>query len=602
MHRPAILLLSVFACLAVQAAVILYGDPALFGPERILAGPDSYMRLLRMEEWWRSGKWYAGVFPHSNAPYGEVLHWTRPFDFLLAAGALPLMPFLGLRDALYFWGAAVSPILQVLSVLMLSWGTRRVLSNGGFVLAVILLSIQPTVRAAFSFARPDHHSLLLLLFVCLFALFLRGVGDGNGRRYFAMAGLVAGVAVWTSIEGVTFAFAGALSLGLLYCFRGGDFARGLFYFLLLAAGVLAVALPLERPPGDWLTVTFDRFSIVHLFLFSVSACAVYPIVGAGRFLSGPLHRIAACLAAAVAIGFAVWVWFPDFFGGPFGYVDPLVDEVYLRHVTEVQPLLGADLFFYLGPVIAAFIYLCHALRKHRGGAWNAAFFLCILLLLFVPLAVYQVRWSVYPQFAAIIPWTLFLIATVKWDGKWRIGASTAIPLRVPAFWLVLLAPMAAGFAYKSMIDGTVIAGDPNPCRLADVSDQLRALKGRAGEKPVIFSFLHYGPELIYRSGARAVGTPFHRNTQGITDTHNLLTAPTGDIAAEIVFRRRAGFLVFCRHSVEWRYYSGLSGAGFFKSLEEGNFPAWIESIPAAPAFLLLRVRESGISEKRSNVN
>lgn len=62
------------------------------------------MRLLRVERLIETGAWFDHTIPRSNAPYGETLHWTRPLDVLLVAGAAPLAPVLGWREALFAWG------------------------------------------------------------------------------------------------------------------------------------------------------------------------------------------------------------------------------------------------------------------------------------------------------------------------------------------------------------------------------------------------------------------------------------------------------------------------------------------------------------------
>lgn len=44
-----------------------------------LVGPDSYMRLVRVEELLNGTGWFNDVIARANAPYGDQLHWTRPF-------------------------------------------------------------------------------------------------------------------------------------------------------------------------------------------------------------------------------------------------------------------------------------------------------------------------------------------------------------------------------------------------------------------------------------------------------------------------------------------------------------------------------------------
>jgi hypothetical protein len=75
------------------------------------------MRLVRVEALWQDGNWYDTVSRRSNTPYGERLHWTRPLDALLIAGAAPLVPIVGQRQALYWWGVVISPLLHILTLL-----------------------------------------------------------------------------------------------------------------------------------------------------------------------------------------------------------------------------------------------------------------------------------------------------------------------------------------------------------------------------------------------------------------------------------------------------------------------------------------------------
>ncbi len=62
--------------------------------------PDGYMRLNRVTQLYLTGDWYDSGIRRSNAPYGEVLHWTRPLDLLLLAGAFVSAPFSDFRTGL----------------------------------------------------------------------------------------------------------------------------------------------------------------------------------------------------------------------------------------------------------------------------------------------------------------------------------------------------------------------------------------------------------------------------------------------------------------------------------------------------------------------
>ena len=91
----------------------------------ILIDPDCYMHLQRALRLMSGGWKLDGFDPRINAPFGYAIHWTGLFDRLLAAGAWPLT-WLGIdiRDALYIWGSAISPVLLMLALAVFAAGVR----------------------------------------------------------------------------------------------------------------------------------------------------------------------------------------------------------------------------------------------------------------------------------------------------------------------------------------------------------------------------------------------------------------------------------------------------------------------------------------------
>ena len=74
-----------------------------------LVGPDGYMRLLRVIELAQGGAWDDPISERSNAPYGEVLHWTRPLDVILLLGRGLGAVFTDFQTALLVWAALFGP-------------------------------------------------------------------------------------------------------------------------------------------------------------------------------------------------------------------------------------------------------------------------------------------------------------------------------------------------------------------------------------------------------------------------------------------------------------------------------------------------------------
>src|SRR3546814_6370121 len=65
----------------VHGGLVLFRDVPVF--ESGLIDPDSYMRMVRVSELAQGWQWFDDTIARANAPYGDVLHWTRPFDLLI---------------------------------------------------------------------------------------------------------------------------------------------------------------------------------------------------------------------------------------------------------------------------------------------------------------------------------------------------------------------------------------------------------------------------------------------------------------------------------------------------------------------------------------
>ena len=90
--------------LALGLGLLIHGMVAGTGVTAVLDGQlhgtDGYMRLVRVAALYETGDWFGGTIARDNAPYGTALHWTRPMDLLLLAGAWALSPLLGFEQAL----------------------------------------------------------------------------------------------------------------------------------------------------------------------------------------------------------------------------------------------------------------------------------------------------------------------------------------------------------------------------------------------------------------------------------------------------------------------------------------------------------------------
>ncbi len=561
---------ALLAVALLHAVTFAFDLPPLLGPDRVLAGPDAYMRLMLTERLWETGQWFDRLSPLTNAPSGEVLHWTRPFDLVLLAGALPLSAFMGMREALYQWGVLVSPALHLLAVAVLWWGARRLLPAWALVLAAVLFYLQPAVRSYFLVGRPDHHSLQILLFVIAVAGLLRMFQEPDRRWLAALLGLAGGVGVWVSVEGLITVFVVLASLGVLWLLDGGRYLRAITGYLGAAALTVSAALLLDRPPADLFTIEYDRISIVHATLFVAmavpwTAMRAVPAVGI-------IGRAGLCLAGVAIPGMVMAALFPKFFGGPFVDVDPRMIPLWLEGISEVEPLIGADLkttarlVFHLGPLAVALPFTAHLARTRR----DAAVLFLVAMVSVLPMALYQVRWAAYAQTVMVIPWTMALVAALHWRGRWR-----HVPLRVPAFLVLLLGHLLVAGGMESVADGKPARKVAGTCDWARVEALIGDLAAKRGRRLTILSFVHQGPEIAYRTGQAVVGSPYQRNVEGVVDTHAVLGATDMDAARAVLERRGVDVIAVCGGVKEARRYGKET---LYARLFDGRPPPWLRPV------------------------
>src|SRR3546814_14619368 len=79
----------------------------------------SYMRMVRVSELAQGWQWFDDTIARANAPYGDVLHWTRPFDLLILLLAMPAGFALEAEQALYLAGMILPPLLPLATALLL---------------------------------------------------------------------------------------------------------------------------------------------------------------------------------------------------------------------------------------------------------------------------------------------------------------------------------------------------------------------------------------------------------------------------------------------------------------------------------------------------
>ena len=592
---PALLIVLVW--MLVMVGYAKHSDsPVLYGG---FVGPDSYMRMVRVTELAQTGDWYNGTIARSNAPYGDTLHWTRPFDVVLLAGAAVIAPFTDFKTALYWSGVLVSPLLLLLTCFAVIWAARPLMQQSHSAVPVytaLILFLQPLVLGYAQPGRPDHHVALFLLFTLMLGTTVRAILRPADVRIAVVAGAVAGLGLWASIELIVTIVACVAGLGLAWVLGGNGRARQNAAYAAGFTGVVALALVVDRPFATILAPTYDRISSVHLLIAALLLVFWGAVVAAQRWRrhpAAPSHRPSIrSLARFSTVGLggllaiaALYLVFPKFFSGSLVDVDPRIFPIWLDHVVEVQSIFPdsrktlSKFIVYLGLAPICVPFLIWMLVKEREGAlWLGWLFIGIALALLLAVSIRYVRFAPYAEILSVIVAAEVLRRLLTWTAGFRrdlAGAATRVFIMF-------------GLAFGPAVASAAVAPDKTEaaekkkrlrgaCDLRDMAPYLNTLGGTAGQRPkTVLAIYDLGPELLYRTDHSVIAGPYHRNGQGIYDTYRMFAAKDNASVLSLVNARRINLVLLCPSGPE----AGLfrDEATFYQRLMRGEHPAWLKPV------------------------
>lgn len=565
------------AAWALLHGMVLVTSGALDGD---LLPADPYMRLVRATELLNGGGWFDSVIERSNAPFGDELHWTRPLDLLLIALAAPLIPFVGSTDAMFSAAVIVSPLLHLVSIFAVIWAVTPLPGTHRARLAGIVMLIQPAVFLQVMPGQADHHSLQLLALVVELGLLLRLLDEQRsfaGQRLAILAGAVAGFGIWVSPEMTVLAALAVAVLGAAWL-RLTLPARRLSHFALGMLAVVVLALIVERPPSDWLTIEYDKVSLAHLATAFAVLLVALAFERIERRTSGPRIRLLLALPSAGILGALLLVLFPGLVEGPSAEVDPRLIPIWLDHVTELRPLLPTDqqslgwFLLLIGPaVITLPVALAAAWRARSQPSGSQLATIALFATAYALLALWHARFAPFAGvFIAIV--SAGILADLRsWTAQLRFPQLRRIA------WLVAAPLFISGFMFAGAL---LIAGGTDSTEASEQCD-LQAAAAAIVSQPnsadaVIFAHIDFGPELLHRTDAAIVAGPYHRNDAGILDVYDFLSSTDLDHSHQLAEARGARFVLVCDTRNEAGFFdAGKPEQSLYERLIDDDPPTWL---------------------------
>lgn len=575
------------AAIAVIAATFALHWRIAIGAEGYLAtgaltDPDSWTRLIRVLDLWHGAPWYDETIPALNAPSSLSIHWPRLFDLIVLGPAWVLHYLLGLapREAVEAAGAWLCPPLHALAALVTGRAAGWLWPGAGPVFAALLLVLSPLPAGYSVVGRADHHTLVLLFGMLALERAMRSMRSLAGLRSAAAAGILGGLAVWISPEGLLFVVPILAAFGLAWLMAEGlgvaaEHARRCGQTAALAfAGVSLVAVAVEHSPARWLAADYDKVSAQHV-LFGVLAGLIFAAV---RFVDGGFgRRLAAGAVLSATASIVLLAWRPDALSASFAGADEAAAKLLLPRVAELRPVrldpvgLLSDLLLSHVTTVLALIALAVGWPRWRAeGRLALSLPPALCLLLCLPFALRHLRFGVdLAGPAALLAGGLpALIVRQTWPFWRRALLATIAALGPPGGTM-------AGAAIAPLEPSEIARRCNGDAAVAALAPLVPVRPAEAASAPIVLTNqVDLGPEIVWRTGLRAVAAPYHRGGASLADALAVFTAADAAQAKAILERRQVSVLLDCR-------LAPAASGSFGASLRDGHAPPWLVELPTA---------------------
>ena len=506
---------------------------------------DCYARYLRITDWLSGDfSWFEKIFPFTNCPHGEVLHFTRINDILWLIFSLPFFAFLPLKSAIFAGGLIFSPILFAITLALVISGLKKYIGAKDFAKPALFVFVFGFIfllkSMVFEFGRPDHHSLMILLTAFLSITLL----NPSNKKMF-LSGVAGALGIWASsaFEGMllAYAFLAVLCIGIVFYKQNFEWAYrytfGLFF------GVL-IAYLLNPPFEGYFYFDNARLSLIHVVIcgltFAVFALCRYfnPRKTAQKIVAISSGALISFAVLACAFGFKA-VFAPVY--------DEKVSRYFVAYISEMKPVLPQEIwYFVLGSVEC--LFLCRHFKRFKFGdvAIYALFFI------YLPFAVMLRRFMPYGILFFVLINSLFLSELFKYFArgekyKWSALICIAFNIAIAVSFDYAVVPAKASYP---RLEG---------CALTD---------------------LFFAPQLIYKTGVTTVGSPYHRNVDGIVDNVEIFSSTDEKEILQKLSERKVKYIIIPNENIIGKrlYLKDVPNKSLYRSLQDGKQYDWLKML------------------------
>jgi len=491
---------------------------------------DDMMRLAQVRDW-LNGQAFADMSQHRLGPVGGAsMHWSRLADMGPAAIIVALTPLVG-RIAAEQAMLVLYPGLLFFGALLMGARIARRLVPQAVVITVVVLALAFPAQSLFIPGRIDHHGLQILLTLWFVERLIAPATLRDG----ALAGLAAALSLAVGLETLPLVLAGMLALFLRFVLDGEGVRGQLAGFGLMLASATALFLLTLRPwvwPAAWCDGFTPASSDATLIAAAYFVCIA---LAAPRLPNWRTRLVFGGLLGAAVLPVVHWTS-GVCLTGPYGAMDPLLQDLWMSRVGEALGMSGQDSlgvavsyggFGLMGALALVLILRRGAWREAKWQSFAIVFGLGVLLTIFQIRAIYVVSALAAVPVAGLIQ---------------RVRATSASPLARVGIWIA-----SAGLTWNLLglaMAPQVLAGKLRGAQCTG-PDQVEALarlpRGR------VIAPLDSAAYVIGGTPHAVVAAPYHRNNVGnLAMYHFFLGTPAE--ARAIATEWQVRYVVLCPQS------------------------------------------------------
>ncbi len=530
---------------------------------------DGYMRAIRIYHWLTNPEFWEQRITESNYPFGEINHWTRPLDILWLINIIPYLNqnVNNLKDLIFLGGTFLSPWIFIISCLSLVYGLRRQFNIYLTIFGTMIFLSDPCIQNYFSIGRPDHHSLMLLLGTYSFSLNLCWLKKRHDR-YLKLLGLSLSLSTYTAIEGFILYI---LFLGfhiILYVFKNISLKPSVTIAKYYA--LFSTIFWITNPPYEgWFYIDNGRLSILYItvsFLIYLSLIILKRI-----HLHTRTIKICSLFLASISIFLVLLLTF-----GKEVYHFPLdleIQQVWSNRISEMKPFwkqtweLNLAIYSLSGFAILLNLYLIKNKQYQRILLLN----LCLGIPLYI-LNISALRFTNYQPLYTILPY-LCLIDLIYKKSEFYKYHTNEFPMYIGGICLTIMICQQLIF-----IPYTIYSLKSSKKTHTYHSQLCHTIKDIGGTI-VTDNFL--SPKYIWECDVNSVGTPYHRNREGLVDNHKILHGTKdSDIIPLLLKHQVTQILLFNKYDPKYYDMSEKNkNKLYYRLIKRENIPPYLEEIP-----------------------